>query len=105
MRNRLQEVMRQEHALRTRELEELQGRLEELRASDAAGEQALKRAAEMDHLEQEVELSTCRKQTIDNFFRRLEDEVLGMPTASKAEAMPEPYRARRVTDDPRRSSG
>lgn len=100
MRNRLTEVMRQEDALRTRELEELQGRLEELRASDAAGEQALKRAAEMDHVEQEVELSQCRKQTIDNFFQRLQDEVLGTPRLSKAEAMPTAYRARRVVDDP-----
>jgi vacuolar-type H+-ATPase subunit E/Vma4 len=85
MRHRLEEVMRQEHHRLSLELEELQGRLHSLRESDAAGEQALKRAAEMDHLEEEVALANARKQTIENFFRRLEDEVLGMP----AKAMPD----------------
>jgi hypothetical protein len=103
MRNRLEEVMRQDHGRILRELEELQARLHELRESDAAGEQALKRAAEMDYLEHEVELSTTRKQTLDNFFRRLEDEVLGNPTAAKEVPSERPkyvQQTRAIRDDP-----
>lgn len=79
MRNRLEEVMRQEMTLRTRELDELQARHRDLKEGDVAGEQALKRAAEMDHVEEELMLAQCRQQTLDNFFRRLQDEVLGGP--------------------------
>jgi predicted nucleic acid-binding Zn-ribbon protein len=83
MRHVLEEVMRQEHHRVNKELEELMSRLTATQESDAAGEQAIKRSVELDYLENEVAHAETRKQTLENFFRRLSDEVLGNPRPSE----------------------